>query len=128
MRYFDLIYLVLFNFYSNIHGDKPEGGSACFIFSGLKLFNLITLYALYYAIFYEQIVISKFYMITLYVALCCIFYFRYIYYESVMTRVRIIWENTNVAQQKRVERLVLWYVILTVVCFVATIYYWASKH
>jgi hypothetical protein len=128
MRYFDLIYLVLFDFYSNIYGDKPEGGSACFFVAGLPFFNILTVILTYCAIAVCEPPLSKVFIIGTYIILFVFFYYRYIYIDKIIQDTRTKWEGMTKQRQRSINSMVLYYVMVTFVSMFYMTYYWASRH
>jgi hypothetical protein len=127
MLFFDLLYFNIYRWYSQIKNGKAEGGSSCFLVSGLQLFNILSAILFYDAIRNLSIQISNLLIVLLYFCLFLINYFRYIYFETVQVRVKDIWEFKTIENKKLLIRLFVLYIVVSCLLFFGLIFFFATK-
>ena len=128
MYFFDLLYLKVYNWYSDFHYPKSEGGSTCFLIAGLLLFNILSLlFIINYGVRNTPIDIPKISILVLYLCLFVISYVRYIHSDKALLRVKYEWENKSAANKRFWSNLLTLYIIGSFALLIGTVVYFVAK-
>src|SRR5687768_7646156 len=113
LKFFDLLYYKLQDFYTLMNNGRHEGGASSFLIAGLQLFNIMSLTFLYDAIRNAPISISKVFIILLYACLFFINYFRYVYFDKVRLKSAEEWERKTPGNKRIWTRLFIVYTLVS---------------